>query len=162
MSTKIKKYTCWTIQFCGGGASYGLLEVLWRGYTHISMLIAGGVCFWLLVRIAKMSCGLFAKSLIGGLCITSVEFISGCIVNMWLGLSVWDYTDEPMSLYGQVCIRYALLWIALCLIIIPVCKLGFDFRKYIGRPNLFRGESEPPADEEYLETAKVVERLSAQ
>lgn len=136
MSAKAKKYTCWTIQFCGGGASYGLLEILWRGYTHLSMLIAGGFCFWLIIRITKMNHGLFTKSVIGGLCITSVEFISGCIVNLWLGLAVWDYTGEPMSLFGQICLRYTLLWIALCAIIIPLCRLGLHYGQYIAKQNL--------------------------
>ena len=28
-----------------GSAGYGLVETLWRGHTHWTMLVAGGVCF---------------------------------------------------------------------------------------------------------------------
>lgn len=126
------------MQFCGGGASYGLLEIMWRGYTHISMLIAGGICFWLLVRITKIDRGLFIKSVIGGLCITFVEFISGCIVNLWLDLSVWDYSSNAMSFLGQVCLGYTILWMALSAIVIQICRFGLDFRKHITNTRFLR------------------------
>ncbi len=128
MSAKAKKYTCWGLQFCSGGASYGFLEILWRGYTHVSMLIVGGICFCIMIRIAKMESSLLAKSILGGLFITTAEFISGCIVNIWLGLSVWDYSNEPLAICGQVCIRYTLLWVMLCAIIIPICRIIIDMR----------------------------------
>lgn len=128
MSAQAKKYICWSIQLCSGGAGYGLLEILWRGYTHISMLIAGGICFWLMIRISKIKCYDIIKYLIGGLCITLIEFIFGCVVNLWLGLDVWDYSSEPYQLLGQVCIRYMLLWCAVCALIIPVCKFAASRR----------------------------------
>lgn len=28
-----------------GGAIYFLLEIFWRGYSHFSMFLLGGVCF---------------------------------------------------------------------------------------------------------------------
>lgn len=128
MSAQAKKYICWGIQLCSGGAGYGLLEILWRGYTHISMLIAGGICFWMMIRISKIKCSNFIKYLTGGLCITLVEFIFGCIVNLWLRLDVWDYSTEPFQFLGQVCIRYMLLWCVVCALIIPICKFTVSRR----------------------------------
>lgn len=124
MSTTVKKYTCRALQFCSGGAAYGMLEILWRGYTHVSMLILGGICFRLLIRISKSNRRLAVKSLIGGLCITAAELLTGCVVNLWLGLSVWDYTREPCQFMGQICIRFSLLWTLFGFIIIPLCKPG--------------------------------------
>lgn len=122
MSAAVKKYTCRTAQFCSGGAAYGMLEILWRGYTHISMIILGGMCFMLLIRISKSGRCLATKALTGGFCITAAEFVTGCLVNLWLGLSVWDYSKEPCQFMGQVCLRFSVLWILLCLIIIPLCE----------------------------------------
>ena len=34
--------------FLIGGALYYLIEVLWRGYSHWSMFILGGVCFMIM------------------------------------------------------------------------------------------------------------------
>ena len=33
------------LKFAFGGIGYGLLEVIWRGYTHPTMVVTGGVCF---------------------------------------------------------------------------------------------------------------------
>lgn len=122
MSTTVKKYACRTVQFCSGGAAYGIIELLWRGYTHLSMLILGGICFRLLIRISKTERRLAVKSFTGGVCITVAEFLTGCVVNLWLGLSVWDYTKEPCQLMGQVCIRFFLLWTFACFAVIPLCQ----------------------------------------
>ena len=40
-------------KFIGGGGAYGMLEILWRGFTHISMIILGGICFIGLLHISK-------------------------------------------------------------------------------------------------------------
>ena len=37
--------------FILGSCAYPTLEVLWRGYTHSSMALAGGVCMVLINRI---------------------------------------------------------------------------------------------------------------
>ena len=34
-----------------GGLLYGLIELLWRGWTHWSMLLCGGACFALMYHI---------------------------------------------------------------------------------------------------------------
>jgi uncharacterized membrane protein len=128
LKLRIKKYACWCLQLFTGGAGYGMLEVLWRGYTHISMFIAGGLCFWLLIRIAKLNYHIISNILLGGLCVTGVEFVFGCVVNLWLRMGVWDYSAERFHFMGQVCVRYTLLWILLCTVTIPFCKLFI--RKY--------------------------------
>ena len=38
---KVLEYGC---VFAAGGLGYGGLELLWRGRTHWSMLLCGGVC----------------------------------------------------------------------------------------------------------------------
>ena len=35
-----------------GGLLYGLIELLWRGWTHWSMLLCGGACFALTYQIS--------------------------------------------------------------------------------------------------------------
>lgn len=53
------------------------------------------------------------QSFISAVIITIFEFITGCIVNLWLGWAVWDYSDLPFNLLGQICLYYFLLWIPL-------------------------------------------------
>jgi len=111
------------IQLFTGGVAYGSLEIAWRGYTHVSMIILGGICFFILLRLSGRNYSLPVKSFAGAVIITALEFITGCIVNIWWGLSVWDYSAEMYNLLGQICLKYFLLWWALCAVILPVCYL---------------------------------------
>lgn len=93
-----------------GGFGYALMEIVYRGYTHISMFIAGGICFCVLIVISHSGMPFVWKCLAGGLAICTVEFAAGCIVNLWLKLNVWDYTRYGYHILGQVCLRYFVIW----------------------------------------------------
>lgn len=111
--TEIFKTLC---LFIIGGLSYGIIEVLYKGNTHWSMLIAGGLCFVLIGyinRFLKWETPLWKQMLIGGAIVTAVEFISGCIVNLWLGWNVWDYSDMPLNLLGQISLPFTAIWVLL-------------------------------------------------
>ena len=43
--------------------------------------------------------------------VTAAEFAAGCVLNLWLGLGVWDYTDMPFNLMGQICLPFSAAWI---------------------------------------------------
>lgn len=102
--------------FCFGGAVYGLIETLWRGGTHWTMVVLGGALFILLGGINELlpwSMPIQWQALLGTLAVTAAEFLAGCVVNLWLGWNVWDYSDQPFNLLGQICLSYTLLWIPL-------------------------------------------------
>ena len=104
-----------------GGLIYILIELIWRGHTHISMFILGGVCFVLIGLINELfswELGLVWQSVIGAVIVTVLEFITGLIVNIWLGLGVWDYSNMPFNLFGQICLPFAFAWVALSAIAI--------------------------------------------
>lgn len=113
------------IIFLIGGFGYGLIEILWRGYTHPSMFLAGGVCLVIINCIAKYfsELSLFKKSLLSAFSITAVEIIIGVIVNIKMQLNVWDYSRLPFNIIGQVSLLYSFLWFLLSAVIIKV----FDF-----------------------------------
>lgn len=104
------------IMFLFGGITYGLVEVMWRGYTHWSMALAGGVCFLLINRLNRWLTGrvsYLTRCIFAALAVTAVELVAGVILNLWLGLGVWDYSSMPFNLWGQICLPYTLLWIGL-------------------------------------------------
>ncbi len=112
---------CNILIFSIGACGYGLIEVLWRGYTHWSMLGAGGLSFLGLSGIAckmKKNSILF-KALLGGGLITAIEYIFGIIFNIILKKNVWDYSKMPLNIKGQVCALYSCFWIVLSIIAIP-------------------------------------------
>jgi hypothetical protein len=99
-----------------GGAIYCIIELLWRGRSHPSMFIAGGLCLLIVGGINNWfpwSLGLLWQAVIGAVAITAVELAAGLIVNVLLGLYVWDYSSMPMNLWGQISVPFALAWIPL-------------------------------------------------
>lgn len=105
------------ILFWIGGAIYYLIEILWDGKSHWTMFVLGGLCFVImgLLNEYKFSWkeSLLKQSVISAAVITIFEFITGCIVNIWLGWNVWDYSELPFNLFDQICLYFSLLWIPL-------------------------------------------------
>ena len=107
--------------FWFGGSFYVTLEVIYRQYSHISMLILTGLVFIiidLLNEIWGWETSLILQILIGTVIATVGEFITGCVVNLWLGLNVWDYSNLSFNLYGQVCLQFTLIWMPIILLAI--------------------------------------------
>ena len=106
--------------FLLGALGYPFVEILWRGYTHPTMALAGGICAVVLFRLNRSlaSGRLPLRLLASGAAITLIELIFGVIFNLGLGMEVWDYSDVPFDLLGQICLPYALLW---CLLSLPFC-----------------------------------------
>ena len=98
-----------TFLFLVGGFGYVGLELLWRGRSHISMFLAGGLCFLLLGQLDRTRLSFSAKCLLGAVIITAVELLAGLLTNR--DHQVWDYRQMPFNFLGQVCLNYSLLWI---------------------------------------------------
>jgi len=113
-----------------GGVLYAAIEILFRGYTHISMALCGAICFLLIYRLNERQTRLLLpiRALLAAAIITGVELIAGCILNLWLGLGVWDYSSLPYQLWGQICLPFSVLWFLLA---IPTCLLCSAIRRYV-------------------------------
>lgn len=128
----LKKRLDDAILFFFGAVSYGLIEIIWRGKTHPSMLLAGGICFSFMNIIYNnlKSVHPLYKCLLSGGVITTVELVFGCIFNIILKQDVWDYSRIPFNLGGQICLLYSVLWALLSIIAVPLCgKLGKMLRQ---------------------------------
>ena len=106
--------------FLLGGFAYGLIEVCFRGYSHWSMVIAGGASFWVFSYIAKTELPLLYKCILGSLTVTAVELLFGLILNVWFGQGIWDYSKLHFNLLGQICLLYSVLWGFISLAAIPL------------------------------------------
>lgn len=119
--------------FLAGGFIYGLMEIAYRGHTHPSMFVLGGLCLvWIggFDSFYRRTPPLWAQVLLGGVFITTAEFVCGLILNVWLGLRVWDYSNIPFNFMGQVSPRFCALWIGLSL---PAVLLENVFRSAFSR-----------------------------
>ena len=115
--------------FLTGGIIYGCLEMMWRGFTHWSMVAAGGICLLLihLLNHKLTEWNFFIRCVIFSLVITAVEFTVGVVVNLFLGLDVWDYSSVPGNILGQFCPSFTLLWLVIS---IPACLLSHFVREF--------------------------------
>ena len=101
------------MMFLIGGSGYVGLEFLWRGRSHGSMFLAGGVCFLLLGQLDRLRLSPSVKCLLGSGIITTVELAVGLIANR--DHQVWDYRQMPCNFLGQICLSYSLLWVPVSL-----------------------------------------------
>lgn len=112
-----------------GGLIYAMIELVFRGRTHWTMLIVGGLCFWLIGLVNEVipwEVVFWKQCLLGSLIVTVVEFFFGCIINLGLGWNVWDYSNLPLNLLGQICLPFSLLWI----LISAVAVVLDDYLRY--------------------------------
>ena len=112
------------------GTIYMALEGIWRGWTHISMLVVGGISAFLIGKLnehpAFYNRKMWEQCSIGTGIVLVLEFTSGMILNVWLGLQIWDYSNMTGNLYGQICLPYAVLWFML----VPFCIYVDDYLRY--------------------------------
>ena len=111
--------------FLVGAVGYSLLELLWRGYTHWTMGVTGGLCLSTLYRVSRRIRGwrLPTKCALGSAIITGYELVVGWLVNLKLGWEVWDYSRLPFHFRGQICLLYSTLWFLLSVPIFAFCTL---------------------------------------
>lgn len=103
------------ILFVIGGAAYVGIELLARGFSHWTMFVVGGICFFLIGAINEVTpqMALLKQMALSCVIITAIEFVSGCILNLGLGLAIWDYSDEFGNLLGQICPKHSCYWFLL-------------------------------------------------
>ena len=112
------------IMFLFGSFGYGLIEIIWRGRTHLSMLLAGGICFCGFAYLAEKfkRTNIFLKAVFGSIFVTFIELVFGIFFNIILKQNVWNYSSRPFNFKGQICLLYSLYWVALSIIFIPLAQ----------------------------------------
>ncbi|MBE6854761.1 MAG: hypothetical protein E7501_03795 [Ruminococcus sp.] len=107
--------------FLIGYFTYALIEVAARGFTHWTMAVTGGVVMLYLYEMElRTQIPLWQRCILGAMFITAMEFAVGVIDNLLFGWQVWDYSDVPLNLAGQICLPFTILWF---FISIPACLI---------------------------------------
>lgn len=114
----MKNFLKYLFLFVVGGATYYFVEMLWRGRSHISMFILGGIVFiYAGVQnefVNDWKYPFWKQVFVVWIFTINAEFITGCIVNVILAWDVWDYSKLPGNILGQITPQYMLLFIPLC------------------------------------------------
>lgn len=102
------------------GISYFTLEILYRGYSHWTMIFLGGIGSVLIGLINEITPNMrmWKQMFLGTILITVFEFILGYILNIKLGLGIWDYSNIPFNIMGQICLPFSFLWFVLSYFVI--------------------------------------------
>lgn len=126
----IKQWLKIFILFLIGGFIYVAIELGFRGHSHWTMFLLGGLCFILiggLNNYIPWEMSIIKQGVIGSLIITSLEFIFGLVLNLYLNLGIWDYSNMPFNILGQICLPFSIAWFFLSLVAIFVD----DWLRYI-------------------------------
>lgn len=131
------KFSKYIFLWALGGCLYYSFELIFRGFSHWTMFVLGGICLLFIDiqgEIVHWDDSLAVQILRCILFVTAMEFTTGIIVNKWLALNVWDYSQLPFQLFGQICLPFAIIFSGLC-------AFGIIFSGYIGY--WFYGEEKP-------------------
>ena len=111
--------------FLLGAGAYGTMEVLFRGYTHWTMLITGGACVLTMYYMQDwiLNLPVVLGALAGALIITFYEFFVGVLVNLKLGWQVWDYSALPGHILGQSCPAFTAIWFCVCFLFFGAVRI---------------------------------------
>ncbi len=95
------------------GCVYTNIEMIFRGYTHPSMIIVGGLCGMLagLINDITPEMKMYKQCILSAIIITIIEYISGYILNIKLGLNIWDYKNLKFNINGQISLIFSLAWV---------------------------------------------------
>lgn len=105
--------------FLVGAILYISIEIIYRGYSHWTMGVLGGISFisiGLINEVLSWDTPIWIQCIIGGCLITFYEFVTGIILNIGLHLGIWDYSHMPCNILGQICLPFTLIWCALSLV----------------------------------------------
>ena len=104
------------------GLMYVTIELLYRGHTHYSMFVVGGICGVLigLINDNTPDMPLLPQCVLGAVIITIIELLPGLFLNVYLGLNVWDYSNQPFNFMGQICPQFCIIWCILSILVIRI------------------------------------------
>ena len=130
MSKVLKVLTIWFLM----GMVYFVIEGIWRipkgGDANVVMLPIGGLCGLLIGSINQIpkfyNMSVFKQSLIGTGIVLVIEYTAGYILNIKMGLDIWDYSDMFFNINGQICLEFGLIW----LLIMPAAIWLEDFIRF--------------------------------
>ena len=112
--------------FWFGGSTYVTIEVLFRGYSHWTMLLLSGFIFiiiGLLNEIWTWDYSIVKQACIGAIISTFLEFVTGIIVNIILKWNIWNYSNMFGNILGQICPLFTILWFFISIIAITTDDL---------------------------------------
>lgn len=125
MRERIGKWVLSVLLWVWAGSLYFFGEVIWKisqnrpetiSWTMFALAIILSIPLERFGAELPWEMSLLAQAAISTAAIVATEFVSGIILNVVLGLGVWDYSNMPGNIMGQICPQFALLWFVVSII----------------------------------------------
>ena len=111
------------MSFLLGFFAYCVFEIAIRGRTHWTMGILGGISFCVIGSMEhSLNAPAAVRALFAAVFVTASEFTVGVFDNLIMGWRVWDYSDRPFNLLGQICPQFSAVWYLLCFAAVLIAK----------------------------------------
>lgn len=132
---RIGKWVLSVLLWFWTGGVYFFGEVIWKtsqGRPETISWTMFALAIILAVPLERFGAELpWEMPLVGQACIcaaaiTALEFVTGLVLNVWLGLGVWDYSHLAGNVLGQICPQFTLLWLVLSVVGIVI----LDWMRY--------------------------------
>lgn len=119
------------IIFLAGSLVYAMFEIMFRGYTHWTMMLTGGACVLTIYYLNReyKDAPLLFRAIGGTLIIIVFEFFVGLVVNIWFEWDIWDYSDVPGNILGQICPLFSGAWFALSFLLCLISDIVGRLKK---------------------------------
>jgi uncharacterized membrane protein len=108
----------------------GIKYISLMGYTSLWMLPVYFIGSFTLAIINDIpwfyNKKMLIQTILGGLCLIIIEFISGVILNIYFKLNVWSYENDFCNLLGQIKLSTSIVWI----LAVPFFIFVIDFVDY--------------------------------
>lgn len=125
MRERIGKWVLSILLWFWAGGVYSFAEVIWKtaqgrpetiSWTMFALAIILAIPMERFGAELPWEMPLIAQAGISALAVIATEFVAGLILNVALGLGIWDYSNMPGNIMGQVCPQFALLWFVVSII----------------------------------------------
>lgn len=116
MRKLLRSIVLWTFS----GTLFFLFEVIWKlahgnpeAISWTMLVLAAIICIPLDLANEHIPwcMPIWQQAILGGLGITAAELVAGLVLNVWLGLGVWDYSHLPLNLWGQISLVWSMVWV---------------------------------------------------
>lgn len=125
MRERIGKWVLSILLWFWAGGVYFFAEVIWKtvqgrpetiSWTMFALAIILAIPMERFGAELPWEMPLIAQAGISALAVIATEFVAGLILNVALGLGIWDYSNMPGNIMGQICPQFALLWFVVSII----------------------------------------------
>ena len=115
----MKKLSEYLFLWAVGGCLYYTFEIVFRGFSQWTMFVLGGLCLVFCTaqgRAGRWRDPLGIQILRCMIFVTPANLLQESLSTNGWNLGIWDYSNVPFQLFGQICLPFMALFGLLCTI----------------------------------------------